>query len=48
MNRQHFQDKAAVNSGHAANVMLCGLHSLLRTLRTILIIGFRLFTALYL
>jgi hypothetical protein len=28
--------------------MLCGLHSLLRTLRTILIIGFRLFTALYL
>jgi hypothetical protein len=48
MNRQYFQDRVAVNSWHASNVMLCGLHNLLRTLRTILIICFRLFTALYL
>jgi hypothetical protein len=48
MNRQYFQDRSAVNSRHASNVTLCGLHNLFRTLRTILIVCFRLFTARYL
>jgi len=44
----HVQEKAAVESGHAVNVMLCGVPNLLRSLRTLLTICFRLFTALYL
>jgi hypothetical protein len=48
MNRQYFQDRAAVNSGHSSNVILCGMHNPLRSLETILIICFCLFAALYL